>query len=280
MIVTEVAILLMTATELVDDRLIKQTDGESQLEEQQPIQAGPDRDSDRHGSSGSRYGSGITTRSWLDSSYSGGMFGSGRDRDSHSSSSGRGSSPSRFDRNNAYVRVLIELAKLTNEKGLTIDGKKCDTFGTCDPLVHAYIDTDRPNADYPGTIDFKYWPVVYQTDDNNSPDFTRANLTREVCGTPYREATLRVYIEDDDTGRNDVINKFDCDISREPDSSEALAAWHTGTCTSRASNAEAKKMRLSFRYKVFVISSSRCDATIGQIRVAGGTTAKPVKSRH
>jgi len=203
----------------------------------------------------SRYGLGsYTTRSWLHS-----------DRDSHGSAS-------RYDRNEAYVRIQIELVKFSNDKGVTIDGSKCDSFGQCDPIVRGFLDTERPNADFPGARDSKYWPVIFQTDDKNTFDFRNANLTRDVCGVPYRDVTLRVLIEDEDAiSKNDIVNKFDCPITREPDSSEILATWHSNICTPK----QQSQMKLTFRYKVYVIPRSRCDTTSGVLNL-GATT----KRRH
>ncbi|XP_055341507.1 uncharacterized protein LOC129590352 [Paramacrobiotus metropolitanus] len=207
---------------------------------------------DRWGSSGSGSGSywDRTTSRW------GSGHGSNNDRD-------------RFDRNEAYVRIIAELKKLTNDKGLTIDGSKCDTFGQCDPVFKVYLDTERPNAEFPGARDSKYWPTVFHVDDSNSPDIRNGTVTRDVCGVPYRDATLRVLVEDKDgLSSNDIINNFDCSITREPDSSETFAMWHDGVCTAKK---QGDKMKLTFRYKVFVIPRSRCDPNSGAL---GGTTTK------
>ena len=65
-------------------------------------------------------------------------YGSSGDRESVY---GSGSARDAFDRNSAYVRIQAELVKLTNEKGLTSTGAKCDTFGACDTMCYGYIDT-------------------------------------------------------------------------------------------------------------------------------------------
>jgi hypothetical protein len=194
-----------------------------------------------------------------------------------SGSSGRGSS---YNREEAYLRIQVELIKLTNEKGLTIEGSKCDTFGSCDPVVYAYIDTDRPNADFPGSRDSKYWPKVFEIDDKNTIDFRNANLSRDVCGLPYRDAKLRVLVEDKDSvSANDVIAKFDCPIVSEPDTSETFSKWQSGTCTSSTPTAP-KAVTLTVRYKIFSVPRIRCDPDSGAVRVVGGTTAKPQTTRH
>lgn len=192
----------------------------------------------------------------------------GSDSDNIWGSSGSSSRDS-FDPNNAYLRIQAELVKLTNEKGITSTGSKCDTFGACDTMCYGYLDTERPNAEFPGSRDTKYWPKLFETDDNNSPTFSNANVTRDVCGLPYREATFRVYCEDRDTiNSNDLINKWDCNIQRSPEG-ETFATWHSGDCTPKF---QADKMRLTFRYKVYTIGRSRCDPTSGAI--AGGSTPR------
>lgn len=236
-----------------------------------PYESVRDRDTtDRWGSSSGRdrtsaWGLGSrTTSRWdrTDDFDSGSGLGSGR-RDS-------------FDPNNAYVRIQAELVKLTNDKGLTSTGGKCDTFGACDTVCYGYLDTDRPNAEFPGSRDSKYWPKLFETDDNNSPFFTRANITRDVCGSPYREATFRVLCEDRDSiNSNDLINKWDCNIQRSPEG-ETFATWHSADCTPKF---QADKMRLTFRYKIHTVPRSRCDPSTGSIVVAGGTTPKTTKRR-
>ena len=189
------------------------------------------------------------------------------------------------------------------------------------------IHSERPNAEFPGSRDQKYWPKLFETDDNNSPSFSNANVTREVCGVPYRvinltkssderktlyssavgfsfpfvpltpitlpifaqvnsiqfnwrnnviwfyclwlsvdflkkltflhpmlqEATFRVYCEDRDTiNSNDLINKWDCNIQRDPEG-ETFATWHSGECDAKF---QADKMRYELFLHTRTIESS------------------------
>ena len=75
------------------------------------------------GSSGSRFGSSSGVGSW----------GSG----SGSSFSATTPDPTK----NYYVRVIASLIDLTNAKSLTSTGGSCATFGKCDPIVYADLDT-------------------------------------------------------------------------------------------------------------------------------------------
>lgn len=179
----------------------------------------------------------------------------------------------RYDRNEAYLRIEFELIKLTNEKGVNIDGSKCDTFGACDPICFAYIDTERPNSDFPGArTDLKLFTQVFETDDNNSPTFTKANITREVCGDPFSSATARVYCEDKDSiGSSDMINKWDCPLSKDPEFSEVLASWTTGECRAQK---QADKMKLTYRFKIHTIPRARCDPRVGGLPASGATTRR------
>jgi hypothetical protein len=209
-------------------------------------------------------------------------YGSGSGSGSSWGSGSGSAAGSRFDKNDAYVRIQVEFVRFTNDKGIAWDGSKCDTFTDCDPVVTAYIDTERPFAEFPGSVDSQHWPQILRLEKRNTFDFAKHNnLTRDVCGAPYKRATLRVLVEDHDgASKNDLMNKFDCDLSAEPDTNGFASTWQTENCTPKATNAEAKKMRLTIRYKVFQVQRFQCDPNTGKINVAGGTTAKPTTPRH
>ena len=40
-----------------------------------------------------------------------------------------------------FLRIKVEIIKLTNDLGLKSNGGSCDTFGTCDPVCYANLDT-------------------------------------------------------------------------------------------------------------------------------------------
>ncbi|OQV20341.1 hypothetical protein BV898_05627 [Hypsibius exemplaris] len=140
----------------------------------------------------------------------------------------------RVDPNEMYVRIQAEIIKLTNEKGLTSVNSYCDTLGACDPVCYAHLDTDRPNAEWPGGVALDYWPEIIRVDNNNSP-YINKSITRDSCAKPYRESVLRVYCEDyDPASSNDLINQWECPITRNPADSENGAPWSViSDCTPR-----------------------------------------------
>ncbi|OQV18546.1 hypothetical protein BV898_07371 [Hypsibius exemplaris] len=208
------------------------------------------------GGSGSRFGSSGSIGSSSDS-----RFGSSSGSGSRGSGSGFGSS---FDRTttqdptkNYYVRIIASLIQLNNSKSATATGSSCATFGKCDPIVFADLDTDRPNANWPGARDTKLWSQVFTGKSLDSFNVGIDNITKDICGQNYREADLRVRVEDKKTlTSNAVINEFDCPINRVPQESQITATWSPVTmCLPRF----PKGMQsLSFRYKVFYVSRFSC----------------------
>jgi len=86
-----------------------------------------------------------------------------------------------------------------------------------------------------------------------------------------------VLVEDHDgASKNDLINKFDCEISGEPETT-SFVSWQTQNCVGKATNAEARKQALTIRYKIYQVQRFQCDSNTGAIKVLGGTTPKPAK---
>jgi len=172
------------------------------------------------------------------------------------------------------VRIFAELIKLTNDKGLTSVNSYCDTLGHCDPVCYAHLDTDRPNAEWPGAVGLDYWPEIIRVDNKDSLYINRT-ITRDSCSKPYRESVLRVFCEDyDPASSNDLINQWECAITRSPSDSENGAPWSAITdCTPRFHPGTPNSIRLNFRYKLFHIAKSRCDASVQASTPRSATTA-------
>jgi len=179
-----------------------------------------------------------------------------------------------IDPNDMNVRIQAEVIKLTNDKGLTSTNSYCDTLGHCDPVCYAHLDTDRPNAEWPGGVGITYWPEISRVDNVDSPYINRT-ITRDSCSKPYRESVLRVYCEDyDPASSNDLINQWECAITRAPSDSESGAPWSPVTdCTPRFHPGTANSIKLNFRYRLFHIAKSRCDANTAPSTPRSATTA-------
>jgi len=182
------------------------------------------------------------------------------------------------DRNDQYVRVEAELIKLTNDGGLTSNNAYCDTLGNCDPVIYAHLDTDRPNAEWPGAVALEYWPEIFRVDNVNSPLINK-KITRDSCAKPYKDAVLRVYAEDyDPASRNDQINQWQCPITRSPADSEASSTWSPiSNCLPKFHPGKQDSVTLSFRYRSYRISRGICDTSVlasTPRSAAGGTTVR------
>jgi len=160
-----------------------------------------------------------------------------------------------------YLRIKVEIIKLTNDQGLKWNGGGCDLLGTCDPVCYAHLDTERPNADWPGAKPDSTWPTIYGVDNVNSPNIG-VTIKKDICGTIYHEANLRIFCMDRDPAtKNDLINNWDCPINRLPAHSEHTAEWSPEfNCLPKY---QADKMALSYRYQIYRIGRSQCNSTLG-----------------
>ncbi|OQV20343.1 hypothetical protein BV898_05629 [Hypsibius exemplaris] len=113
-----------------------------------------------------------------------------------------------------------------------------------------------------------------RVDNNNSP-YINKSIIRDSCAKPYRESVLRVYCEDyDPANSNDLINQWECPITRNPADSENGAPWSViSDCTPRFHPGAPNSIRLSFRYRLFNIARSRCDSVIQVSTPRSATTA-------
>ncbi|XP_055348312.1 uncharacterized protein LOC129595351 [Paramacrobiotus metropolitanus] len=181
------------------------------------------------------------------------------------------------DPNDQYIRVEAELIKLTNDGGVTANNAYCDTFGACDPRVFAHLDTDRPNAEWPGAVAVEYWPQVFEADNVNSPLINK-KIKRDSCAKPYKDAVLRVYAEDyDPASHNDQINQWQCPITRKAAESEIEAQWSpVAECVPKFHPGKMNSVTLTYRYRVFRINKSQCDASLiaSTPRTVGATTPR------
>ncbi|XP_055329089.1 uncharacterized protein LOC129581850 [Paramacrobiotus metropolitanus] len=184
------------------------------------------------------------------------------DRGSHSN---RGRARTEEDQGDSrltgnYVRIKVEILKLTNDQGLASSGSHCDFAGTCDPVLYCNLDTERPNADWPGSKPDNTWPTVFGVDNVNSPNIG-TTIHKDICGPKYNEANLRIFALDrDPASKDDLINQWDCPINRNPDRHEGSAEWSpTFECLPKY---QPGKMKLTYRYQVFHITRSQCNSTV------------------
>jgi hypothetical protein len=181
------------------------------------------------------------------------------DTGSDTGSSFSGSSSRKGDPN--YVQIIASLVRLSNSKGQISTGSTCASFGgKCDPLVFANLDTERPNAAWPGATDVKFWPLLLSAKKSNDLDIQISNITKRYCGNPYKEANLRVHIEDKKTlSSNGLINEFDCPITRDPARDQMSATWSPEmTCIARFPKGG---QTLTYKYKVFYVDKFGCAST-------------------
>ncbi|XP_055334654.1 uncharacterized protein LOC129585812 [Paramacrobiotus metropolitanus] len=165
--------------------------------------------------------------------------------------------PSGGERLPNYYRIEALVVRLENQAGIKSNGGSCDTFGKCDPIVYAYIDTDKPTNTFPGSLDVKAIPKIFETTNNNSPDINY-KLTKDICNKDpnTQKAMLRVHVTDHNTIlSNSLISDFDCPLGGTLANEERSATWQDAICTGKY---QEKKIRLSARVKMYRVPQNDC----------------------
>jgi len=156
-----------------------------------------------------------------------------------------------------YFRIETEVVHLENQGGIKSNGGSCTTFGKCDPQVYAYIDTEKPTNSFPGSLDIKAFPRIFEAKSNNNPDIG-AKLTKDVCNKDItqQKATLRVHITDHNKILSDsLIDDFDCPVGGTAAKNAESAQWTDAKCSGKN---QPKKIILSVRTKIYRISPKDC----------------------
>ncbi|OQV22640.1 hypothetical protein BV898_03465 [Hypsibius exemplaris] len=157
-----------------------------------------------------------------------------------------------------YYRVQAELLQLQDPLGIRHDGKNCDSFDSCDPVIKVYLDTERPLAAFPGSRYISQYVRIFEAANQNEPIINK-QISTDVCGAPFIKANLRAYVKDEDNilgMTDDHMSDFDCLFSPTPAADEASAAWSKGEmCTGFN---QPGKIKLAFRYRVFRIAQEDC----------------------
>jgi len=165
--------------------------------------------------------------------------------------------PSGSERLPNYYRIEALIVSLQNKAGIKNNGGSCDTLGTCDPRVHAYIDTVKGTSKFSGSIDDKAIPLIFSVNNQNSPDINY-KLSVDICNKDpnTQKAMLRVHVMDHNTAlSNSLINDFDCPLGGTLANDERSATWQDAICTGKF---QQKKILLSARVRVFRVQPNDC----------------------
>ncbi|XP_055354081.1 uncharacterized protein LOC129599782 [Paramacrobiotus metropolitanus] len=188
-----------------------------------------------------------------------------------------------------YVRVEVELLKMSNEGAIDHKNAYCDLNGNaCDPVVLASLDTEHSFKEWPGPSDPAFWSEVFRVDNTNSPTLNKL-LTKDSCGRPFRSAVARVIAEDlDHWDARTLINHWQCPVTKALVAGSRDAAQWSGPlpCISRYRPVEGKDViTLTFRYKAYQIAPGECQSNPtstlrpGAVTMTTRTTRPPTSSR-
>jgi len=179
------------------------------------------------------------------------VFGMGAPKEEVSIPSGQENLP-------PYFRFESQIVRLDNQGGILGSGSKCETFGSCDPWVYGYIDTESPTKSFPGSLDTKAIPKIFQASNTNSPDIQQT-LTKDACNVKdlsKMKAVLRVHVMDHNKLLSDsLIEDFDCPIGGTVGASEKASQWTDANCVGKK---QPKKIKLAVRTRIYRIDSRDC----------------------
>jgi len=155
------------------------------------------------------------------------------------------------------TRVEFKLYNYTSS-GQLHDGQKCDIGTHCDPRLKGYVDTEKPDAAWPGPLPLDKWALIYEGLD--IADTARLNkiVSRDICTGTYRKANLRVQVDEVDPTRIDKMEQFMCVSGRDVQRSEAGAHWSNPTsCEAHYQ----RKNKLMYSWRAFTIPARECGKT-------------------
>ncbi|OQV25416.1 hypothetical protein BV898_01092 [Hypsibius exemplaris] len=161
-----------------------------------------------------------------------------------------------------FVRIEVEIQRLDNPTGIIANGKKCDTFKSCDPRLTAYLDIGKPLSPWPGSVPEKKWPIIFEVSNQNSPTIGKS-LNVDVCGGSVNKINARVHaVEMDSLTGNDEMNNFECLFDVDPrDIALDAGSARWGPSTECRSSAQPGKIRLFARQRAYEIPSTSCRAS-------------------
>lgn len=161
------------------------------------------------------------------------------------------------------TRIEFMLSDLKNPKGILASGKKCDgSKRHCDTKITASIDSDSPNAAWPGYKPTSQWTKVFEADEKDSVAVNKI-ISKDICGAGRRSfdrANLRVFVVDKDGDHETPIEQFECLSGREVAGRRTSSEWsQTAPCTAKF---HPDRVKLNYQWRAYPISSSECDAPI------------------
>lgn len=109
-----------------------------------------------------------------------------------------------------FIRTEANVIRLQNDTGVERNRLPCDgPLDKCDPLILAYINTERPNYDLGwDSARYRIYEKFLRADDINSPNINEA-ITRDIGNKGSKKVNVQVGAEDVDTMRNnDKIDSF------------------------------------------------------------------------
>ncbi|OQV18557.1 hypothetical protein BV898_07383 [Hypsibius exemplaris] len=158
------------------------------------------------------------------------------------------------------IQVEIELIRLENPYGISVDGPCDPMLAGCDTRIFAYIDWENPFATWPGSRPFSAEDLIFEVEEPvpTSMDIRRI-MTNHVCAAPYRGFALRVQVMDEDKlfrAPDDLINNFNCISKQKPTEWMELARWSNDTYCDAVKNQPG--VSLMFRSRVFKVAGPPC----------------------
>ncbi|XP_055337275.1 uncharacterized protein LOC129587508 [Paramacrobiotus metropolitanus] len=157
------------------------------------------------------------------------------------------------------TRVEFKLYNYTSS-GTLHNGDKCDIGTHCDPRLKGYVDTEKPDAPWPGPLPMEKWALIYEGLDIANTARLNKIVSRDFCASPYKKSNLRVQVDEIDPTRVDKMEQFMCLSGRDVARSERSAEWSDPK--SCDAHYFPRKNKLLYSWRAYPISSSACGKTL------------------
>ncbi|GAU99627.1 hypothetical protein RvY_10595 [Ramazzottius varieornatus] len=152
-------------------------------------------------------------------------------------------------------RVEVELLRLENPNGISLDGQACDPLSLgCNTKISAYLDTDLFSP-WPGSREITQEDLIFEAAEPSPTSMdVNTKIVNQVCAPSFQGFNLRVEVKDEDKlvlfrGQDDIISAFNCLYNEPPADSEELSQWSNSTFCQQVTIQPS--ISLSFRARAF-----------------------------
>ncbi|OQV19266.1 hypothetical protein BV898_06689 [Hypsibius exemplaris] len=162
------------------------------------------------------------------------------------------------NRQQFYFRIETELLYFENTNNSLATGKRCDVYSKCDPVFYGYLDLEKPDSPWPGSIrrlqDHQY------LSGHKNIDSAKLNhaVTKDLCGGLLSRINLRVEVFDHDLfTKSDLIEQYECPFVPDLVGANNHTALWSAHLQCRTLH-QPQQHKLAYRWRVYRITPHAC----------------------